>query len=105
MIKDKLCDARQICKIKFLHHIDQAAMPNLITACQSIDITNQLIRLPYVSADNAYQRLINNASLGKFEYRQVETFFVNAGSVCTKPSPTNINNMGCTGEKTHQISA
>ena len=79
-------------------------MPNLITACQSIDITNQLIRLPYISTNNTYQRLINNASLSKFQYRQIEAFFVNAGGVCAKATPTNINHMGCTGEKTHQIS-
>ena len=49
-----------------------------------------------------HQPLINNTALGKFHNRDIQAFFVDAGRVSAKTTPTDIYNMGGAGKEPYK---
>ena len=89
-------------EFELFHHVNQAAMPDLVAGRQRIDIANQLIGFAHIAADNADQRLVHIALVGKFHDRDIEPLFIDGLRIRPKTSAANVDDMRRTGEEADQ---
>ncbi len=77
-------------------------MADIVAGGEGGDVTDQLIRLTHIAADETDERLIDRAARHQLHDRDIEAFLVDGIGVRPKAAPANVDDMRGAGEKPHQ---
>ena len=97
--QDEIGNACEISELELDHHVDQAAMADLVAGRQRIDVADELVGLADIAADDHDQRLVDRAAVGELHDRDMEPFLVDRVGVGAEAAPADIDDVGRAGEE------